>query len=65
MFFKTPFSFFSRTCHKTRNWYSALSKVNTENSFYISIMRTSFKRPDENGTLNVMPKRGDMKVAFS
>lgn len=65
MVFKTPFSCFSRLCHKTRNWHSELSKVNTGNSFYISITPTSFKRPGENGTLIAMPKRDYIKIDFS
>lgn len=64
MVFKTPFSSFGRPCHKARNWHSELSKVNTGNSFYVSIMPTSFKGPEKNCTLNVMPKREGIKVGF-
>lgn len=68
MVFKTPFSSFGRPCHKARNWHSELSKVNTGNSFYISVYKpTSFKGPEENChvlPLNVMPKREDIKVGF-
>lgn len=63
--FNTPFSSFHRSCRKTMNCHSELSKVNTRNSFYISIMPTSFKKPEENGTLNVMPKGNSIKVGFS
>lgn len=60
MVFRIPFSSFSRRCHKIKNWHSGLSNINTGNSLYFN---DTYKK-EENYTLNVMPKRDDIKVGF-
>lgn len=63
MAFKS-FSSFSRPCPQTKDWHSELSKIGIGNSFYTSITPTSFKAPEEKCTLNVMPRREDVKVGL-